>query len=515
MISKLLRDTAKFILIMIAVFVPLTLVLTADWYIQTYGNLGFNIVVYQLMTPLQGAGKEYLDGFFKDVLTVAVTVSLLCSVVFILTDMLFERHDLTISFRRGSHSRLITLSGKKCLLIKRVIYILGGVTFAVLLINRAVSVGIPTYISQVIHSSTIYEDEYVDPRTVEITFPEAKNNLILLYMESMTFTYADYAHSGPTDIDYIPELTQLAEENVNFSTTSMVGGYHPYDMGFTTAGIVGSTAGVNYQAAMKDSHTMKYYTKILPGVYTLGQILEDAGYSNYFLCGSDAEFSGRGQYFEQHGNSKIMDLYYAQEEGYIPPDYHNGFWGFEDKYLYEIARSELADIATQGSPFCFAMLTVDTHGPAGYKCDLCEDTYSDQMTNAIRCSSKQAFDFVNWIKEQDWYQDTTIVIMGDHEIMAPSFMENIHDYEASVYDCIINSKAEVTEERTRNREFCTVDLFPTILAAMGAKIDGERLGLGTNLFSDVPTLPEELGREYFENQLTTHSNYYQSHFIRE
>ena len=38
-----------------------------------------------------------------------------------------------------------------------------------------------------------------------------------------------------------------------------------------------------------------------------------------------------------------------------------------------------------------------------------------------------------------------------------------------------------------------MDLFQTTLAAMGTKIDGDRLGLGTNLYSDKETLAERYG----------------------
>ena len=36
-------------------------------------------------------------------------------------------------------------------------------------------------------------------------------------------------------------------------------------------------------------------------------------------------------------------------------------------------------------------------------------------------------------------------------------------------------------------------MFPTILASMGVIIEGDRLGLGTNLFSGTPTIMEENG----------------------
>ena len=56
-------------------------------------------------------------------------------------------------------------------------------------------------------------------------------------------------------------------------------------------------------------------------------------------------------------------------------------------------------------------------------------------------------------------------------------------------------------------------MTPTILAAMGCTIEGERLGLGTNLFSGKPTLIEEMGFNAFNDQLCRTSDYYTTHFF--
>ena len=51
-------------------------------------------------------------------------------------------------------------------------------------------------------------------------------------------------------------------------------------------------------------------------------------------------------------------------------------------------------------------------------------------------------------------------------------------------------------------------MYPTILASIGAKIEGERLGLGTNLFAGTETLIEELGYNYFNDELKKNSDFY-------
>ena len=58
-----------------------------------------------------------------------------------------------------------------------------------------------------------------------------------------------------------------------------------------------------------------------------------------------------------------------------------------------------------------------------------------------------------------------------------------------------------------------MDLFPTTLAALGVKIDGEQLGLGTNLFSDRETLTEQYGYTFLAEELQKQSAFYDSEFL--
>ena len=65
---------------------------------------------------------------------------------------------------------------------------------------------------------------------------------------------------------------------------------------------------------------MSTQSEFLPGVINLGDILEENGYKQYFLMGSEAEFAGRDLYYKQHGNYTIYDYNYSLENGEIPED---------------------------------------------------------------------------------------------------------------------------------------------------------------------------------------------------
>ena len=59
---------------------------------------------------------------------------------------------------------------------------------------------------------------------------------------------------------------------------------------------------VNKLVRLSEGNSSGEYEKFLPGLKGMGEILEENGYQNYFMCGSDVEFGGRKDFYEQHGN---------------------------------------------------------------------------------------------------------------------------------------------------------------------------------------------------------------------
>ena len=185
------------------------------------------------------------------------------------------------------------------------------------------------------------------------------------------------------------------------------------------------------------------------------------------------------------------------------------WWGYEDEKLFAYAKDELNRLSKEDEPFNLTLLTVDTHFEDGYVCELCEDQYpGNQYANVISCSSRQISQFVEWIKQQDFYENTTIILSGDHLTMDSDFFDGVDGQEnRRTYVTVINPAVEPKQDG--EREFTTLDMFPTTLGALGAKIEGDRLGLGTDLFSYTSTLLETYGLDYIENELAK-----KSYFLR-
>ncbi|MBD5132932.1 MAG: LTA synthase family protein [Clostridiales bacterium] len=374
------------------------------------------------------------------------------------------------------------------------------------------SLGVVEYIGLRMDASTLYEQHYVDPKGVRVTAPEKKKNLLCIYLESMESTYASTAEGGRQSVNLIPNLTQLARENCSFSNTTLLGGGHSgTGTNWTMAALLASTSGIPFSFPVADND-MDQQEHFASGCTSLGEILEDNGYRNMFLCGSNGEFAGRKKYFEQHGNYEVYDYYSARDDGYFPYDYQV-FWGIEDEILYRVAKDRLLELSRDGQPFNLTMLTVDTHHIGGYVCGLCGDEYENPTANVVACADRQIAEFLEWCSQQDFYEDTAIVILGDHPRMDNNLVDGVEYYDRTTYNCFLNCACPVPEEGLRqNREFSTLDYYPTILAAMGFDIEGDRLGLGVNLFSGEDTLSESMGFQTLDDEIARYSPYYVNHF---
>lgn len=478
-----------------------------SWYIDTFG-VKIQEVLFTLTSPLEGADTDFL----KDALTYCLPVIFIGILGIVGWRILDKKiNDRVNVFLKGS-------IGKKNFSVNLLKVYRGfmlPMSIVLLLCTLKYvddSLQISSYVKIKNTPTTIYEDYYVNPQEVEITASGRTKNLIYIYMESMETTYASIEDGGAQEINYIPYLTEMARQNVSFSDSEKLGGFHSNTgSGWTMGALLTTTAGIPYSIPV-EGNSMDQHETFLPGAITLGDILQEKGYYQEFLCGSDGSFAGRDKYFLQHGDYEIFDYYTAIEEGYIEEDY-SVFWGLEDEILYEIAKDELLKLSAKGKPFNFTMLTVDTHHVEGYVCNLCEDEYPVQTANVARCADKQIYHFIEWCKQQDFYEDTVIVITGDHPRMDTALVENVDYYDRTIYNCIINSDT-VAEGMQSNREFTSLDIMPTTLAAMGWQFDIERLGLGTNLFSDTQTLAEELGFEKLDEELGKYSNYYNENFLK-
>ena len=466
-----------------------------NWVLDTWGLLSIDEIIFHLKVPLDGTNSDVvLDGINA---CVPLAVLVLFLSIFLIIGL------------RNKHG--------KCMIALFLVAVIACGSAGRAAYEVYDELDVKEYLVSQKEESHFIEQNYVDPRTTKITFPDKKRNLIYIYLESMESTYASKEDGGGMDFNCIPELTTLAEENTNFSNSDKLGGGYPaYGGTWTMAGIFSQTSGIpikNSEQTDDVNATLAEQYSFSSQARNLEDILADEGYNQCFMIGSDATFGGRRAYFESHGKGKteICDYNTAKENGQIPEDYYV-WWGYEDQKLFANAQEKLTELSSKDEPFNFTMLTVDTHFEDGYVCEQCQNEFGDnQYANVMACSSRQVDAFVKWIQQQPFYENTTIVISGDHLTMDSDFCNDVsEDYERSVYNVFINlpEGLDTSFEKTHNREFATLDMFPTTLAAMGVTIEGDRLALGVNLFSDEQTLTEQYGRKGLDKELMKKSKFY-------
>ncbi|MBO4458926.1 MAG: sulfatase-like hydrolase/transferase [Butyrivibrio sp.] len=452
------------------------------WCMNTWRRLSMDELVYELSAPLKGTGSDMMLRFLVKCLLPTVVIAVIIMVV--------------------------TYKVQKTKIIKWWVIVSAG--FAILAtVIFCKRLNVDEYLINMKDDSVFIENHYVDAGKAKLTFPEKKRNLIYIFLESMEITYSDIEDGGGFPYNTIPELTELSREYECFSGDDKINGaYAPSGATWTMGGMFAETSGLPLKILVEEN-SMSEESVFFPGATCIGDILEKEGYNQELLLGSEAVFGGRELYFASHGNYVMHDYNYALDNKIIPQGYHV-FWGYEDAKLFENAKKDLQELSKKDEPFNLTMLTVDTHFPDGYACEHCKKKFGDnQYANVMACSSMQVADFINWVKKQDFYDNTTIVLCGDHTTMNETFCNDIpKDYERKVYSLVINSAVE--KKRKDTISYSTLDMFPTTLAALGVEIEGNRLGLGTNLFSGEKTLIEEYGITEVNNQLKKNSAFMDS-----
>lgn len=365
--------------------------------------------------------------------------------------------------------------------------------------------GFIDYVINKSESSTFIEEHYVRTENNKIIRPEKKRNLIIVYIESMESSYASKEKGGFFDENMIPNLMKIAEENLYFSSTDKYGGTNWVEgTGWTTAGVISTSTGIPVFSPVKDKNDVT--SNAFKSVVSLSDVLLADGYYEKFLMGGDYNFGGLSDFVKNHGQVDLVGLNEIKRKGGLTIDDYSG-WGFSDRLVLEIAKKDLDSLSKDSSkPFFYSLMTIDTHTPKGFVTSDCDCHFKDDYSKSIECADQHLGSFYAWLRKQSFFENTVVVFMGDHISMNDLYFEGISRNDRRIYNAIVNSAVQTNNNH--NRVFNQLDLFPTILAAMGYQIPGERLGLGVNLFSNEPTLYEQFTPVHVVKELQKHSSFY-------
>lgn len=199
-----------------------TLVYGENYLTQNFDDVPLGQLIYHLHTPLDGTNTST----FSDVIVNIVLIILGSALV------------VTLGFWKLRKLKRCDTFLNWCALCGTI-----GISYAGILV--CVHFDAVNYFKYVNENTSIYEDNYVDGKDVDLTFPQKKQNLVYIFMESMEMAYADRGIGGAMSKNYISELTELALENESFSFDGKINGAHTVPGAtFTMGGLVAQTSGV-------------------------------------------------------------------------------------------------------------------------------------------------------------------------------------------------------------------------------------------------------------------------------
>lgn len=476
----------------IFILVLTAIIVVASFYVKyTLADTKFETLVFYSISNLDNADLSPLYTALKICIPIIILLSILIIVCFYDLKRIKINSKIDKKIHINKHKWLYTIT---CLIISIALLIY--------------SVGIPEYLYYMSQKSDFIKNNYITPSKDKINLNNNKRNLIIITVESLEYSLFTKEQNGIWDYELISELHDILEDKDTSTFNNKKGMYMLHGASYTTGSIITNRSGIPVKIGLDRYGYSK--NNFMKNNYTLGDYLKENNYNNEIISGARTSYGGLDYFYKNHGDYKIIDPSTLNDYNYKLKKDDYGKWGFNDKYIFEIAKDRLEKLSNEEKPFNLELLTIDTHFVDGYVGNYSETKYKRQYENAYATTSKLIKEFIEYVKKQPFYDNTTIVIMGDHLTMQSNFINYNMFKDRTMYFCIINS---VNKNDKKDRIFTSLDTYPTIISSIGGIIEEDRLGLGVNLYSNKKTLAEKYGVKELDNELKKKSTYYNKNIL--
>lgn len=509
----ILIKTFKNILLFLVLFLIILICIFLIWFKKNFSDFGLNEIIFYTINLKQIEKKFYVI-FLKAILIPSIFITIL---FWFLNSKIYnniiKNKKIILNIKKFSIKNNIKLLERKkdyififkifkkqlSISMKRKLILIFLINFYLIIsfffiLNLTKNIIKPLNLinKTKINDYDFFKENYINPKNVELNFPKKKQNLIYIFAESLESTFFSKNLDGIEKQNILDPITNISKEGINFSNTENFGGaYSVFGTNFPTAGIVAQTLAIPLNFETNIKHTKKLNNNFLKNFYGLGNILKKEGYFQMFLIGSNKEFDNLNILIKNHGNYETFK--------------------FEDEKLFEIAKEKLKKIENKKQPFNLTILTTNTNFSDKFVKKNYENKSKEKYFNNLHNSCVKINNFIEWIKKQKFYKNTTIIISGNHLNINTKYFSKINkSFKRTIYNVFLNSK--IKPLKSKNRSFTTLDMLPSTLSSLGVKIKGEKLGLGVNLFSNEKTLAEKYGIPHLNDKLKEKSKFYESLF---
>ncbi|MBZ5751655.1 LTA synthase family protein [Metabacillus rhizolycopersici] len=319
---------------------------------------------------------------------------------------------------------------------------------------------------------------YAEPNPKYFGAAEGKN-VIYIHLESIQNFIIDYKLNGE---EVTPFLNSLSKDQNTFYFDNF---FHQTGQGKTADAefmLENSLFGLPQGAAFSTKGRNTYQAQ--PAI--LGQL----GYTSAVFHGNTRSFWNRDEIYKSFGFDKFFDLtHYTAEENEVVN------YGLLDKPFFKQSMPMLESLS---QPFYAKFITVTNHFPFPLAQELATiephttgDTSVDNYFQTVRYADEALKEFFDYLKESGLYDNTMIVMYGDHygiseshkKAMSTVLGTEVGDFEnAQLQRVPLFIHIPGVEGGNMHQYGGQIDLLPTVLHLLGVDTKGY-VQLGSDLFS--------------------------------
>ena len=306
-------------------------------------------------------------------------------------------------------------------------------------------------------------------------------NVILISLESMQNFVLNNTMNGE---EITPFLNQFIKESYYFDNF-----YHQTGQGKTSDSefIVENSLYPLSRGAVFFTHATNEYT-------ATPEILNGAGYETASLHANNKSFWNRDVMYDSIGYKTFYDIdsFDVNEENSVG-------WGLKDKDFFSQSIAHLKEMKATGNPFYAKYITLTNHHPFTLGEEDATigkyDSNSKTLNNyfqTVRYMDEAVGDFINQLKEEGLYEDSIIIMYGDHYGISENHNAAMAQYlgkeEITAYDSTQLQRVPLIihipghEGKTISDVSGQIDIKPTILHLLGIDTK-DQIMFGSDLFS--------------------------------
>ena len=291
-------------------------------------------------------------------------------------------------------------------------------------------------------------------------------NLVFIFWESMSQAYLD-ERSFP---GLLPNTRKLIKESLFFSEMKPT-----LNANNTFSGIYSTLTGIPLfynRTPSRYVNSKKNESKL-----SMSDILHKAGYHQVFMRGASGQFANTSIMVKKNSFDEVIArIKLSARKGKI--EYNT--WGVRDRYLYRFALDEFNKLAESGKPFNLTLLSLDTHGGAGFPSghfDKYEHIPDNSMLNAVYEADYNLYNFIEGLKKSPAWKNTVVWVVADHPVgysLAEKYMTRELQGKMICF-CLNSGEAKIIDTPAQN-----IDLPATVLASIEVEYN-HQFPIGENL----------------------------------